>query len=90
MSSRHFCSDAAMKGQFFVRPPAAIFQAEASTFRDLTPSRSLQATRKQMKPATQMRKKTMTAPSIGPNRASSEWLAGTNAVLKIRLFLLTL
>jgi hypothetical protein len=36
MSSRHFCSDAAMKGQFFVRPPAAIFQAEASTFRDLT------------------------------------------------------
>jgi hypothetical protein len=76
MSSRHFCSDAAMKGQFFVRPPAAIFQAEASTFRDLTPSRSLQATR--------------TAPSIGPNRASSEWLAGTSAVLKIRLFLLTL
>ena len=24
----------------------------------------------------------MTAPSIGPNRASSEWLAGTSAVLK--------
>lgn len=32
----------------------------------------------------------MTAPSIGPNRASSEWLAGTSAVLKIWLFLLTL
>ena len=32
----------------------------------------------------------MTAPSIAPNRASSEWLAGTSAVLKIRLFLLTL
>ena len=32
----------------------------------------------------------MTAPSIGPNRASSEWLAGTSAALKIRLFLLTL
>jgi hypothetical protein len=32
----------------------------------------------------------MTAPSIGPNRASSEWLAGTSAALKIRIFLLTL
>jgi hypothetical protein len=79
-----------MKEQFFARPPAAIFQAEASTFRDLTLNRSLQATRKQMNPATQRRKKIMTAPSIGPNRASSEWLAGTSAVLKIWLFLLTL
>jgi hypothetical protein len=79
-----------MKGQFFMRPPAAIFQAEASTFRDLTPNRSLQATRKQMNPATQRRKKIMTAPSIGPNRASSEWLAGTSVALKIRLFLPTL
>ena len=32
----------------------------------------------------------MTAPSNAPNRASSEWLAGTSAVLKIWLFLLTL
>ena len=32
----------------------------------------------------------MTAPSIRPNRASSEWLAGTSAVLKTWLFLLTL
>ena len=32
----------------------------------------------------------MTAPSIRPNRASSEWLAGTSAVLKTLLFLLTL
>ena len=45
---------------------------------------------KQMNPAKQMRKKIMTAPSIAPNRASSEWLAGTSAALKIRLFLLTL
>jgi hypothetical protein len=43
-----------------------------------------------MKLATHRRKKTMTAPSIAPNRASSEWLAGTSAALKIRLFLLTL
>jgi hypothetical protein len=79
-----------MKEQFFARPLAAIFQAEASTFRDLPLNRSLQATRKQMNPATQSRKKIMTAPSIAPNRASSEWLAGTSAVLKIWLFLLTL
>jgi hypothetical protein len=79
-----------MNGEFFVRPPAAIFHAEASTFRDLTLNRSLQATRKQMNPAMQRRKKRMTAPSIGPNRVSSEWLAGTSAALKIRLFLLTL
>ena len=52
--------------------------------------RSPQATRKQMKPATQRRKKTMTAPSIRPNRTSCEWLAGTSAVLKTWLFLLTL
>jgi hypothetical protein len=43
-----------------------------------------------MNPETQRRKKIMTAPSIAPNRASSEWLAGTSAVLKIWLFLLTL
>jgi len=77
-----------MKGQFFVRPPAAIFQAEASTLRDLTPNRGLQATRKQMNPATQRRKKRMIAPTSGTNRASSAWLAGTSAVLKIWLFLL--
>ena len=32
----------------------------------------------------------MTAPSVAPNRASSERLAGTSAVLKTLLFLLTL
>jgi hypothetical protein len=79
-----------MKGPFFMRPPPAIFLAEASIFRDFTPSRSLQATRKQMNPAKQRRKKIMTAPSIAPNRASSEWLAGTSTALKIWLFLLTL